>query len=108
MAKKQKPASAPADDALKNVSDYRFPEATRKNRPPRSQPQATFRWSRRPSICTVRGTRRGSGSIRRAAPMNWVFPEGDNIQPRSRAAARLMTPEGVTAGRKAQPHVGDP
>jgi hypothetical protein len=34
MAKKQKPTSAPADDALKNVSDYRFPEATRKNNPP--------------------------------------------------------------------------
>jgi hypothetical protein len=29
MAKKQKPAAAPADDGLKNVSDYRFPEATR-------------------------------------------------------------------------------
>jgi hypothetical protein len=34
MAKKQKPAPAPADDALKNVSDYRFPEVTRKNNPP--------------------------------------------------------------------------
>src|ERR1022692_352201 len=32
MAKKQKPT--PADDGLKNVSDYRFPEATRKNNPP--------------------------------------------------------------------------
>jgi adenine-specific DNA-methyltransferase len=30
MAKKQKPA----DDALKNVSNYRFPGATRKNNPP--------------------------------------------------------------------------
>ncbi len=34
MAKKQKPATAPADSGLKNVSDYRFPEATRKNNPP--------------------------------------------------------------------------
>src|ERR1035438_1080365 len=34
MAKKQKPTTAPADDALKNVSDYRHPEATRKNNPP--------------------------------------------------------------------------
>src|ERR1022692_4753309 len=34
MAKKQKPTPAPADDGLKNVSDYRFPEATRKNNPP--------------------------------------------------------------------------
>jgi adenine-specific DNA-methyltransferase len=34
MAKKQKSTPAPADDALKNVSDYRFPEATRKNNPP--------------------------------------------------------------------------
>jgi adenine-specific DNA-methyltransferase len=34
MAKKQKPTTAPAEDALKNVSDYRFPEATRKNNPP--------------------------------------------------------------------------
>ena len=32
MAKKQKPT--PADDGLKNVSDYRFPDATRKNNPP--------------------------------------------------------------------------
>src|ERR1039457_6496969 len=34
MAKKQKPTPAPADDGLKNVTDYRFPEATRKNNPP--------------------------------------------------------------------------
>ena len=34
MAKKQKPTPAPADSTLKNVSDYRFPEATRKNNPP--------------------------------------------------------------------------
>src|SRR5664280_886314 len=34
MAKKQKSTPAPADDGLKNVSDYRFPEATRKNNPP--------------------------------------------------------------------------
>jgi hypothetical protein len=34
MAKKQKPTTAPADGELKNVSDYRFPEATRKNNPP--------------------------------------------------------------------------
>jgi adenine-specific DNA-methyltransferase len=34
MAKKQKSTTAPADDVLKNVSDYRFPEATRKNNPP--------------------------------------------------------------------------
>jgi hypothetical protein len=34
MAKKQKPNPAPADNPLKNVSDYRFPEATRKNDPP--------------------------------------------------------------------------
>ena len=34
MAKKQKSTTAPADDALKNVSDYRHPEATRKNNPP--------------------------------------------------------------------------
>src|SRR5271165_2051301 len=34
MAKKQKSTTAPADNALKNVSDYRFPEATRKNNPP--------------------------------------------------------------------------
>jgi hypothetical protein len=34
MAKKQKPTTAPADDALKDVSDHRFPEATRKNNPP--------------------------------------------------------------------------
>src|ERR1035441_9672794 len=34
MAKKQKSTTAPADDGLKNVSDYRFPEATRKNNPP--------------------------------------------------------------------------
>lgn len=34
MAKKQKPATPPADNGLKNVSDYRFPEATRKNNPP--------------------------------------------------------------------------
>jgi hypothetical protein len=34
MAKKQKSTTAPADNGLKNVSDYRFPEATRKNNPP--------------------------------------------------------------------------
>ena len=34
MAKKQKPTTAPADTGLKNVSDYRFPDATRKNNPP--------------------------------------------------------------------------
>jgi adenine-specific DNA-methyltransferase len=34
MAKKQKSVGVPADDGLKNVSDYRFPEATRKNNPP--------------------------------------------------------------------------
>src|ERR1039458_9663735 len=34
MAKKQKPTPAPADDGLKNVSDYRFPGPTRKNNPP--------------------------------------------------------------------------
>ena len=34
MAKKQKSTPAPADTVLKNVSDYRFPEATRKNNPP--------------------------------------------------------------------------
>jgi adenine-specific DNA-methyltransferase len=34
MAKKQKSTTAPADDALKNVSDYRHSEATRKNNPP--------------------------------------------------------------------------
>lgn len=34
MAKKQKPATPPTDNRLKNVSDYRFPEATRKNNPP--------------------------------------------------------------------------
>src|ERR1017187_5008270 len=34
MAKRQKPTTAPADDGLKNVSYYRFPEATRKNNPP--------------------------------------------------------------------------
>jgi hypothetical protein len=34
MAKKQKSTTAPPDDALKNVSDYRFPEASRKNNPP--------------------------------------------------------------------------
>jgi adenine-specific DNA-methyltransferase len=34
MAKKQKPTTAPADKGLKKVSDYRFPEATRKNNPP--------------------------------------------------------------------------
>ena len=34
MAKKQKPTTAPADNGMKNVSDYRFPEATRKNNPP--------------------------------------------------------------------------
>ena len=34
MAKKQKSTPAPADGTLKNVSDYRFPEATRKNNPP--------------------------------------------------------------------------
>ena len=69
MAKKQKPAAAPADDGLKNVSDYRFPEATRKNNPPAKIaaegyvpliPKAEYLYSpRRP---------RNSGSIRRAAP----------------------------------------
>ena len=34
MAKKQKPPSPSPDNGLKNVSDYRFPEATRKNNPP--------------------------------------------------------------------------
>src|SRR5438876_6843283 len=34
MAKKQKSTAALADSALKNVTDYRFPEATRKNNPP--------------------------------------------------------------------------
>jgi adenine-specific DNA-methyltransferase len=34
MAKQQKSTTAPADDALKNVSDYRHTEATRKNNPP--------------------------------------------------------------------------
>ena len=34
MAKKQKSTTAPADNGPKNVSDYRFPEATRKNNPP--------------------------------------------------------------------------
>src|SRR5665811_1905719 len=34
MAKKQKPTTAPADNALGTVTDYRFPEATRKNNPP--------------------------------------------------------------------------
>src|ERR1035437_2619864 len=34
MAKQQKPTTAPADNGLKNVSDYRFPEAPRKNNPP--------------------------------------------------------------------------
>jgi hypothetical protein len=34
MAKKQKSTPAPADTVLKNVSDYRFPGATRKNNPP--------------------------------------------------------------------------
>jgi adenine-specific DNA-methyltransferase len=34
MAKKLKSTTAPADNLLKNVSDYRFPEATRKNNPP--------------------------------------------------------------------------
>jgi hypothetical protein len=34
MAKKQNSTTAPADDALKNVRDYRFPEATWKNNPP--------------------------------------------------------------------------
>ena len=34
MAKKQKSTTSPADTGLKNVSDYRFPDATRKNNPP--------------------------------------------------------------------------
>ena len=34
MAKKQKSKAAAADSGLENVSDYRFPEATRKNNPP--------------------------------------------------------------------------
>ena len=34
MAKKQKSTIAPSENGLKNVSDYRFPEATRKNNPP--------------------------------------------------------------------------
>jgi hypothetical protein len=34
MAKKQKSTTAPADNGLKNVSDYRFPAATRKKNPP--------------------------------------------------------------------------
>ena len=34
MAKKQKLTGAAGDGGLKNVSDYRFPEATRKNNPP--------------------------------------------------------------------------
>ena len=34
MAKKQKLTTVPADTGLKNVSDYRFPDATRKNNPP--------------------------------------------------------------------------
>src|SRR2546426_10444219 len=34
MAKKQKSTTVPADSGLKNVADYRFPEATRKNNPP--------------------------------------------------------------------------
>jgi 16S rRNA G966 N2-methylase RsmD len=34
MATKQKSTPVPVDNALKNVSDYRFPEATRKNNPP--------------------------------------------------------------------------
>jgi hypothetical protein len=32
MAKKQKLTPAPADSLLKNVSDYRFTEARRKNK----------------------------------------------------------------------------
>jgi len=34
MAKKQKSPTAPAYTGLKNISDDRFPEATRKNNPP--------------------------------------------------------------------------
>jgi len=34
MAKKQKSPAALTDNGLKNVSDYRHPEATRKNNPP--------------------------------------------------------------------------
>jgi hypothetical protein len=71
MAKKQKSTTAPADDALKNVSDYRHPEATRKNNPAAKIaaegyvpliPKAEYLYSP--------AARRNSGSIRRAAPMS--------------------------------------
>src|ERR1035441_7663248 len=34
MANKKKPKAAAADSGLDKVTDYRFPEATRKNNPP--------------------------------------------------------------------------
>ena len=47
MAKKQKSTTAPVDDALKNVSDYRHPEATRKNNPPhKSAPALAYTYAR--------------------------------------------------------------
>jgi hypothetical protein len=42
MAKKQKSTTVPAANGMKNVSDYRFPEATRKNNPPANI--AASRW----------------------------------------------------------------
>jgi hypothetical protein len=43
MAIKQKPTTAPADNALKNVSDYRFPEALARAESVRSDLDRTFR-----------------------------------------------------------------
>ena len=80
MAKKQKPTTAPADNGLKNVSDYRFPEATRKNNPPAKIAAEGFvpLIPKGRSTCTVRGVRRNSGSIQRAAPTScpscWRWP----------------------------------
>jgi hypothetical protein len=90
MAKKQNPPTAPADNALKNVSDYRFPEATRKNNPPAKIaaeghvpliPKAEYFYSpRRPPELRFDPTGRED-----------ELPEGDQRQPGTwRAAARQV------------------
>jgi hypothetical protein len=43
MAKNKK-AKAADDDALNAVTDYRFPEATRKNNPPAKEPCHAVGW----------------------------------------------------------------
>jgi hypothetical protein len=61
MAKKQKSTTARAENGLKNVSDYRFPEATRKNNPPAKIAAEGFvPLIPKAEYCIVRGARRNS------------------------------------------------